>query len=159
MDLATNDDVSQEETEHYQIPRSDLRVCELQDRNPQIMEIQQTEEELYDDVALLTDFKARQKNIAEQKDNEDIRSASNSDKKSWNRFGVNRRSRTSDMSSTYTEQTNRRSSNDSEEAEDALDKKNTFKKLISKMENSLARVSTRNSTSPLAAKSNTANNF
>jgi len=157
MDLSDN--VSQEKIEHYQIPRSDLRVCELQERNPQITEIQQTEEELYDDVALLTDFKARQKNVAEQKDNEDIKSASNSDKKSWNRFGANRKSRMSDLSSSYTEQTNRRSNNDCEETEDALDKKNTFKKLISKMENSLARVSTKNSTSPLAAKSSTANNF
>ncbi|XP_011335840.2 uncharacterized protein LOC105278440 [Ooceraea biroi] len=144
----------EEEIEHYQSPRSDLRICEVQ----QTTEIQQTEEDLYDDVALLIDFKSRPRNLAEQKDNEDSRSTGSPDKKSWNRFGVNRRSRTSDGGSTCAEQTNGRSSNDCEEAEDALDKKNTFKKLISKMENSLARVSTRNSTSPLTAKSSTANN-
>ncbi|KAL6423148.1 hypothetical protein ACFW04_010080 [Cataglyphis niger] len=154
MRLEANNDPFREELEHYQSPRSDLCIHDT-------AEIEGNEE-LYDDIALWVDFTARQRDISEKKDaNEDsTKSIINFDKRSWNRFTVNRKSRTSDSI-----ETNRRSgANECEEIEDSSDgngaaKRNTFKKLISRMENSLAKVSARGNPSSLPiGKSSTVNN-
>lgn len=153
--LETNgDDPPQEEIEHYQSPRSDLCIRDIAGMQ---------NEDLYDDIALWVDFTTRQRDISEKKDtNEDAsKSTINSDKKSWNRFAVNRKSRASDSI-----ETNRRSSsNECEEIEDpsegnGVTKRNTFQKLISRMENSLAKVSSRGIPSSLpTGKSSTVNNL
>lgn len=149
---ANGNDLPQEEIEHYQSPRSDLCIRD-------IAEIQQNED-LYDDIALWVDFTARQRDINGKKDEDATKSTINSDKKSWNRFTVNRKSRASDST-----ETNRRSSgNEGEEIEDSSEgngvtKRNTFQKLISRMENSLAKVSARGIPSSLpTGKSSTVNN-
>lgn len=149
--LKTNDDSTQEEMEHYQLPRSDSRICDT-------AEMEQNEQ-LYDDIALWADFTARQRDIVRKRENEDAKSTS-SDKKAWNRFAVNRKSRvTSDFNSGSAE-TNKRSDNEREgedEMEDSPEnngvvKRNTFQKLISRMENSLAKVSARSPSLPSTGK-------
>lgn len=154
MRLEANNDPFREEIEHYQSPRSDLCIHDT-------AKIEENEE-LYDDIALWVDFTARQRDISEKRDvNEDAtKSIINFDKRSWNRFTVNRKSRTSDSI-----ETNRRSgANECEEIEDSSEgngaaKRNTFKKLISRMENSLAKVSARGNPSSLPTnKSSTVNN-
>lgn len=111
---------------------------------------QQNEEVLYDDIALLVDFTMRQRDINGKRDvNEDaaMRSTISPDKRSWNRkfVAINRKSRGSDSV-----ETNRRGgANECEEIDidssegNGATKRNTFQKLISRMENSLAKVSSR----------------
>ncbi|XP_072767791.1 uncharacterized protein [Anoplolepis gracilipes] len=148
-----NEDPPQEEIEHYQSPKSDLCIRDT-------VEVQQHDEDLYDDIALWEDFTSRQRDISGKKDtNEDPKSMVNSDKRSWNRFAVNRKSRSSES------EINRRSgANECEEIEDSSEgnnaaKRNTFQKLISRMENSLAKVSARGNPSSLpTGKSTTVNN-
>lgn len=142
---------SQEEILHYQSPRSDLRI-------PDAAEIQ-ANEELYDDIALWADFTARQRDNIGKKDGEDAKSIIAPDKKSWNRFVVNKKLRASDSNCS---EANRRN-NECEELEDSSEnnsviKRNTFKKLISRMENSLAKVSARNSTSLSSSQPSATNN-
>lgn len=141
---ANDDDLPQEEIEHYQSPRSDLCVHKLVENH------QQNEEVLYDDIALLVDFTMRQRDINGKRDvNEDaaMRSTISPDKRSWNRkfVAINRKSRGSDSV-----ETNRRGgANECEEIDidssegNGATKRNTFQKLISRMENSLAKVSSR----------------
>lgn len=140
---ANDDDLPQGEIEHYQSPRSDLCVRNHAENH------QQNEEVLYDDIALLVDFTARQRDINGKRDaNEDatIRSTISPDKRSWNRkfVAINRKSRGIDS------ETNRRGgANECEEIDidssegNGATKRNTFQKLISRMENSLAKVSSR----------------
>lgn len=158
IEVAANGSAEEEEIEHYQSPKSGMCVHDAVRTEPN--------EELYDDVALLAEFRARQRDVHDRKrDNEDnTRSNNGSDKRSWNRFAGNRRSPRD--SNCATNETNRRSGNESnEETEDPSEgsaRRNTFKKLISKMENSLARVSVRNPSSFSTGKSGTAasnNNF
>lgn len=153
MGLEANNDPFREEIEHYQSPRSDLCIHDTADQRNEI---------LYDDIALWVDFTARQRDISGKRDaNEDAtKSTINSDKRSWNRFTVNRKSRASDSV-----ETNRRSgANECEEIEDSSEgngaaKRNTFQKLISRMENSLAKVSARGNPSSLpTGKSSTVSN-
>ncbi|XP_029669504.1 uncharacterized protein LOC115239235 isoform X1 [Formica exsecta] len=153
MGLEANNDPFREDIEHYQSPRSDLCIHDTADQRNEI---------LYDDIALWVDFTARQRDISGKRDaNEDAtKSTINSDKRSWNRFTVNRKSRASDSV-----ETNRRSgANECEEIEDSSEgngaaKRNTFQKLISRMENSLAKVSARGNPSSLpTGKSSTVSN-
>lgn len=153
----TNDDSTQEEMEHYQLPRSDSCICDT-------AEMEQNEQ-LYDDIALWADFTARQRDVVRKRENEDTKSVS-SDKKAWNRFAVNRKSRvTSDFNCSA--ETNKRGGNEREGEEgdmiedspecNGVVKRNTFQKLISRMENSLAKVSVRSPSStgkPSASSSN-----
>lgn len=142
MEPSSDGDLPHEEIEHYQSPRSDLCI------HDDAAGFQQTED-LYDDIALWADFTARQRDIAERKNSsEDGRPTIGYDKKSRSRFAVNRKSRQNDFPGFA--ETNRRSvTEDNEENEDStaesngLAKRNTFQKLISKMENSLAKVSAR----------------
>ncbi|XP_071638935.1 uncharacterized protein [Temnothorax longispinosus] len=152
----TNGDSTREEMEHYQLPRSDLRVRDA-------VEMEQNEQ-LYDDIALWADFTARQRDIAKKRESEDAKSVSvGSDKKAWNRFAVNRKSRvTSDFNCSA--EANKRGGNEGlDEMEDSLEssgsvKRNTFQKLISRMENSLAKVSARSPSSFSTAKPSTSSN-
>ncbi|KYN28139.1 Src kinase-associated phosphoprotein 2-B, partial [Trachymyrmex cornetzi] len=143
---------AREETEHYQSPRSDLCICDDADENDQ----------LYDDIALWADFTARQRDIIGKKETEDAKSIS-LDKKAWNRFAVNRKSRvTSDVNCSI--EPNRQGSNEgSDEIEDSPEhsgaiKRNTFQKFISRMENSLAKVSARSPSSLSTGKSSVSSN-
>jgi len=148
----TNGDPTRKEMEHYQSPKSDSCICDT-------VEMEQNDQ-LYDDVALWADFTARQRDIVGKRDSEDDK-AVNSDKKTWNRFAINRKSRvTSDFSST---EPNRRGGNEeNDETEDLPEsgtvRRNTFQKLISRMENSLAKVSARSPSSLSTGKSSTSNN-
>ncbi|CAL1679655.1 unnamed protein product [Lasius platythorax] len=145
---ANDDDPPREEIiEHYQSPRSDLCVRDIAENQ------QQDDEKLYDDVDLLRDFTARQRDIAGKRDaNEDAtRSTISPDKRSWNRFAaINRKSRASDSAEDL---------DDSCEGNGACSKRNTFQKLISRVENSLAKVSSRGNPSSLpTGKSSMASN-
>ena len=114
---------------------------------------------MYDDIALWADFTARQRDISGKRDtNEDATKSPtvDADKKSWNhRFAVNRKLRANDSAETI----KRSGANECEETEDSS-RRNTFQKLISKMENSLAKVSARGGPSslPMIGKLNTASN-
>ncbi|XP_012214738.1 muscle M-line assembly protein unc-89 [Linepithema humile] len=146
----SKDESSQEEILHYQSPRSDLRI-------PDAAEVQPNEE-LYDDIALLADFTARQRDNIRKKDGEDAKSIIAPDKKSWNRF-VNKKLRASDSNCSEINRPN----SECEESEDSSEnnsviKRNTFQKLINRMENSLAKVSARNSPSLPPSQSSTTNN-
>lgn len=143
MEMRTNGELIEIETEHYLSPRSDIRVHEAPDYQS---------EELYDDIALSVKFRAQQRDINEKKDSEDS-------KKLWNRFAVNRNRRSGEPACLT--ETNRRNTNDGEEIDDLTEatiKRNTFQKLISKMENSLAKVSVRGQTSFPMNKPSTASN-
>lgn len=150
----TNGDPAPEESEHYQSPRSGDCIRDAAEMEPN--------EVLYDDIALWADFTARQRDIVGKRESEDAKSVS-SDKKAWNRFAVNRKSRvTSDLN--CSSETNRRgvgvSNEGSEETEDNNGpiKRNTFLKLISRMENSLAKVSARSPSSFSTGKSSAPSN-
>ncbi|XP_011146446.2 uncharacterized protein LOC105187375 isoform X1 [Harpegnathos saltator] len=143
----TNGELPEEEVEHYQSPRSELRVHEAPEYQ---------NEELYDDIALCANFKARQRDANENKDSEDGKSTVGSDKKSWNRFSMNKKL-------PGLAETNRRNANECEEIDDPAEannasKRNTFQKLISKMENSLSKVSVRGPNSLPISKPSTASN-
>lgn len=151
-ELRTNGELPEEEIEHYQSPRSDLRVHDAPEYQ---------NEELYDDIALSVNFKARQRDTNEKRDSEDGKSTIGFDKKSWNRFTVNRNRRSGEPACLA--ETNRRNTDDSEEFDDLTEangtsKRNTFQKLISRMENSLAKVSVRGPTSLPMNKPNTTSN-
>lgn len=119
---------SQVDTEYYQSPRSDPYPCDVI-QNEQ-------KEELYDDIALWADFTAKRR---DKRDCEGDKPTTDSpDKKFRNPFAINRKSSTSDVTG------------ECEEPEDSIGennngsvKRNTFQRLISKMENSLAKVSAR----------------
>ncbi|XP_018052493.1 PREDICTED: uncharacterized protein LOC108689981 [Atta colombica] len=143
-ELETN---TREETEHYQSPRSDLCVRDDADEN----------EQLYDDIALWADFTARQRDIIGKRETEDTKSVS-LDKKAWNRFAVNRKSRVTSDFNCSTESNKQDDNEGSDEIEDSPEnsgaiKRNTFQKLISRMENSLAKVSARSPSSLSTGKS------
>ncbi|XP_011873582.1 PREDICTED: FK506-binding protein 5-like [Vollenhovia emeryi] len=126
-------EANRDELEHYQLPRSDSCVCDA-------TEVEQ-DEQLYDDIALWADFTARQRDVLEKRD-----------KKTWNRFAANRKSRvTSDLNNDDVGGADE--TEDSPESNGAV-KRNTFQKLISRMENSLAKVSARSPSSLSAGKPN-----
>nr|KAF7416796.1 hypothetical protein H0235_011327 [Vespula pensylvanica] len=127
-----------DDCEHYKSPRNDT---------PQQVGPSQTEEQIYDDVAILANFTARQKEISEENKDQDLSRASFSpDKRSWNRFVTSRKHRSS--SDSIGSVTNKRVSNeitdlDCYEEQQNFSRMNTFQKLINKMENSLGKVSPR----------------
>ncbi|XP_018301050.1 DNA ligase 1 isoform X2 [Mycetomoellerius zeteki] len=145
---------AREETEHYQSPRSDLCIRDDADEK---------NEQLYDDIALWADFTARQRDIAGKRETEDAKSVS-LDKKAWNRFAVNRKSRVTSDFNCSTEPNKRGDNEGSDEIEDSPTensgaiKRNTFQKLISRMENSLAKVSARSPSSLSTGKSSVSSN-
>ncbi|XP_032670135.1 uncharacterized protein LOC116843656 [Odontomachus brunneus] len=151
-ELRTNGELPEEEIEHYQSPRSDLCIRDAPEYQ---------NEDLYDDIALSVNFKVRQRDTNEKRDSEDSKSMISFDTKSWNRFTVNRNRRSGEPACLA--ETNRRNTDDSEEFDDSTEangtsKRNTFQKLISRMENSLAKVSVRGPTSLPMNKPNTVNN-
>ncbi|XP_046825795.1 uncharacterized protein LOC124427229 [Vespa crabro] len=123
--------------EHYKLPRNNTW---------QQVESSQTEEQIYDDVAILANFTARQKEISEENKDQDLsRTSISPDKRSWNRFVTSRKHRSSDSIGSVT---NKRVSNeitdlDCYEEQQNFSRKNTFQKLINKMENSFGKVSPR----------------
>lgn len=137
--------------EHYKTPR-------LESRYPKSLRNDQRVDDLYDDIAILAEFTARQKQVLNNKDNEGItRSQLSPEKRSWNRFVGGKKSKTTDPT---INETNNRTLN---AAEDALDdigeqhgslRMNTFQKLISRMENSLSKASARTASSMLLNKMN-----
>ncbi|KYN04378.1 hypothetical protein ALC62_05144, partial [Cyphomyrmex costatus] len=142
---------AREELEHYQSPKSDLCIRDDTDQN----------EELYDDIALWADFTARQRDTG-KRETDDAKSVS-IDKKAWNRFAVNRKSRVTSDFNCSTEPNRRGGNEGSDEIEDSPEnsgaiKRNTFQKLISRMENSLAKVSARNPSSLSTSKSSVTSN-
>lgn len=154
-ELTANENPLEFETEHYQSPKSDLRV----DDAPEYLN-----EDLYDDITLCANFRARQRDLNDKKDSEDGKlTAGSSDKKSWNRFSVNKKLRSGEPVSLA--ETNKRNANECEEIDDSAEangtsKRNTFQRLISKMENSLVvrKVSVRSSSSLPMSKPSTASN-
>lgn len=143
-----------EEIEHYQSPKSSSCIRDAANEMEQ-------NEQLYDDIALWADFTARQRDIVSgKKESEDAKSIS-SDKKTWNRFAINRKSRVMSDFNCSIEPNKRSCGNEgSDEIEDSLEnsgailvKRNTFQKLISRMENSLAKVSARSPSSLSMGKS------
>lgn len=128
------------DNEHYKIPPPRSELC-----YPKSLSINQQVDDLYDDIAILADFTARQKEVLNNRDHENlIRSQSSPEKKSWNRFVTGKKSKMID--STVIE-TNGRvlteledSSDDCGEQHTSL-RMNTFQKLISRMENSLSKTS------------------
>ncbi|KAG7211158.1 hypothetical protein KM043_010482 [Ampulex compressa] len=121
---------------HYQIPKS-----EAQRRSEAVAEAEA--EELYDDIALLVDFTARQKEIIDRTAAEDPKSANNSDKKTgtWNRFVHAKKSRLIEPASGETNVGTCSNSDEIDEIKDhhGLIRMNTFQKFISKMESSLGK--------------------
>ncbi|CAL7936172.1 unnamed protein product [Xylocopa violacea] len=138
-----------EDKEHYKAPRIESRSI-----NPQA-------DNLYDDIAILADFTARQKEIFSKKDNEDItRSQVGPEKRSWNRFVSGRKSKTIDSIVAETDGHILKTIADPPEdiAEHVSTRMNTFQKLISRMENSLGKATTRTGSSTLSNKTNLTNN-
>ncbi|KAL0116810.1 hypothetical protein PUN28_010021 [Cardiocondyla obscurior] len=135
-----NGSSTEEEVEHYQSPKSDLCVCDP-------MQMNQND---YDDITLWTNFMTRRRDFSFFEKNDDSKSGS-SDKKYWSRFAVNKKTRfTTDFSCAA--ETNKRGGNEASDEIDSFEnngpvKKNTFQKLISRMENSLSKVSIRSSSS------------
>lgn len=122
-----------DDCEHYKLPRNDT----WQQVSPP-----QMEEQIYDDVAILANFTARQKEISdENKDQDSSKASTSSDKKSWNRFSRKHRSSDSIGSGTNKRISNEITDLDCFEEQQNLSKMNTFQKLINKMENSLGKVS------------------
>ncbi|XP_076286866.1 uncharacterized protein LOC143212211 isoform X2 [Lasioglossum baleicum] len=124
-----------EESEHYQTPRQNSNRYE----HP-VAE----QEELYDDIAILAEFTARQKECRNSRDSEEAReikekAQASPEKRSWNRFVGGKRSKLTD-SVTNQETNTSRNSNGTERVDDlAATRMNSFQKLISKMENSLGK--------------------
>lgn len=122
-----------DDCEHYKLPRNDT----WQQVSPS-----QMEEQIYDDVAILANFTARQKEISDENKDQDSSKASTSpDKRSWNRFSRKHRSSDSIGSGTNKRISNEITDLDCFEEQQNLSKMNTFQKLINKMENSLGKVS------------------
>ncbi|XP_076760617.1 uncharacterized protein LOC143429093 [Xylocopa sonorina] len=139
-----------EDKEHYKAPRIESRSI-----NPQT-------DDLYDDIAILADFTARQKEVSNKKDNEEItRSQVNPEKRSWNRFVSGRKSKTIDSIVAETDghilNTIADPSDDMAEQHGST-RMNTFMKLISRMENSLGKATARTASSALSNKTNLTNN-
>lgn len=125
---------------------------------PRCLPVDQQVDDLYDDVAILAEFTARQKEVLNNRDNENAtRSQISPEKKAWNRFVSGKRSKTVD--STVTE-TNSRVLNETEDSSDDFGEQhntsrmNTFQKLISRMENSLGKAPSRTTSSILLNKTN-----
>ncbi|KAI4493127.1 hypothetical protein M0802_009677 [Mischocyttarus mexicanus] len=124
-----------DDDEHYKLPRNDTR---------QLISSSQTEDEIYDDVNILANFIARQKELSEDnKDQDDnFKGSTSPDKKSWNRFNKKHRSNDSIGSGINKRTSNEITDTDCiEEQQQNCSKMNTFQKLINKMENSLGKVS------------------
>ncbi|XP_050582355.1 uncharacterized protein LOC126918474 isoform X1 [Bombus affinis] len=149
-----NLDVSQqsfEDNEHYKMPRPESHY-------PRCLPVDQQVDDLYDDVAILAEFTARQKEVLHNRDNENAtRSQISPEKKSWNRFVSGKRSKTVDSMVT---ETNGRVLNETEDSSDDFGEQhnssrmNTFQKLISRMENSLGKAPSRTTSSILLNKTN-----
>lgn len=146
--LAVNDttDSRMEDNEHYKTPRIDYPRC-----------LPELENDLYDDVALLADFTARQRESLGRKDSEGANN--NSEKRSWNRFVSGRKSKPVDAIVDAINKT----ANGTEDSVDSIEqhgstRMNTFQKLISRME-SFGKASARTGSSMLSTnKTNLANN-
>ncbi|XP_043488351.1 uncharacterized protein LOC122515176 [Polistes fuscatus] len=122
-----------DDCEHYKLPRSNT----WQQISPS-----QMEEQIYDDVTILANFTARQKEISdENKDQDSSKACTSPDKRSWNRFSRKHRSSDSIGSGTNKRTSNEITDLDCFEDQQNLSKMNTFQKLINKMENSLGKVS------------------
>ncbi|XP_076248968.1 uncharacterized protein LOC143188524 [Calliopsis andreniformis] len=151
--LCENTDYSQqafEDNEHYQTPRADPAKYLPTDQ----------QEELYDDIAILADFTARQKEVLGRKDSDDTKTQTGWEKRSKSRFVNGRKSKVIDSTSS---ETNSRRSSEIEDADDpdqqhGLIRMNTFQKLISKMENSLGKASVKKTPSMMLSKTNVTNN-
>lgn len=119
------------------------------------------EEELYDDVAILADFTARQKEILGRKDSEDAtRTQTGWEKRSRNRFVNEKKLKIIDSTEV---ETNSRRLSGTEDAGDSdeqhgLTRMNALQKLISKMENSFGKASVKIAPSMLLNKTNVTNN-
>ncbi|XP_008550830.1 uncharacterized protein LOC103573488 [Microplitis demolitor] len=132
------------ELEHYQVPRSqdpiDSGQLDVTGTTNGSVSTSVVQEELYDDIAILADFRARSRDSG--------CSSSSSDKtvnnvtKAWNRFASGRKSKVINEL-TIAEKNNRRSSSQEfidaclDNHEDEGFKLNKFQKLINKMESSL----------------------
>lgn len=145
------------DNEHYKIPPSRSELC-----YPKSLSINQQVDDLYDDIAILADFTARQKEVLNNRDHENlIKSQSSPEKRSWNRFVSGKKSKMID--STVIE-TNGRVLTELEDSSDdcgeqhASLRMNTFQKLISRMENSLSKTSAKSASSILLNKTNITNN-
>lgn len=137
-----------EDDEHYKTPRPDSHY-------PKCQPVDHQTNDLYDDVAILAEFTTRQKEIlsSREKDNEGTtKSQTSPEKKPWNRFVGGRRSKAIDSSIA---EGNGRVSQGTEGSSDELNEQhnslrmNTFQKLISRMENSLGKASSRTTSSIL----------
>lgn len=143
-----------QDNEHYKTPRIDAG-------HSKSVLIDQRDE-LYDDIAILADFTARQKEYFGKKNSEEITKLQVSpEKRSWNRFVSGKKSKTLD--STVSE-TNSRVSNGTEDMTDDFNEQqssmrmNTIQKLISRMENSFGKASVKTASSMPLNKTNVANN-
>lgn len=126
-----------DDNEHYKSPRSDAW---------QQIVLSQGKEQLYDDVAILTNFTARQRELSDEIKDQDIpKSSFSPDKKSWNRFVTNRKSKSNDSicSGSSKRTSSEISDPDNLDEQPTFSRKNTFQKLINKMENSLGKGSPR----------------
>ncbi|XP_017794152.1 PREDICTED: uncharacterized protein LOC108575769 [Habropoda laboriosa] len=158
--LCENIDYSQEsfeDNEHYKTPRVESRFAKY-------LSDDQQAEDLYDDIAILADFTARQKEVTGKKDNEGVpRSQINLEKRSWNRFVTGKKSKVT-AESVVSETNGRILKNGIDDLSDDLAehhgsmRMNTFQKLFSRMENSLGKTSVRTASSMLSNKTNVTNN-
>nr|XP_033331076.1 uncharacterized protein LOC117223062 [Megalopta genalis] len=138
------------EIEHYQTPRPNSNHREYP---------ADQQEELYDDIAILAEFTARQKEFRNSRDGEQTtRAQASPEKRSWNRFVGGKRSKPVD-SITVEETNTTQTSNGTETTDDlAQTRMNSFKKLISKMENSLGKASVKTTSTTLSNRTNATDN-
>lgn len=147
-----------EDDEHYKTPRSDSHY-------PKCHTVDHQTNDLYDDVAILAEFTTRQKEIlsSREKENESTtKSQTSPERKPWNRFVGGRRSKTIDSSiaegnGRVSQGTEGSSSLDELNEQHNSLRMNTFQKLISRMENSLSKASSRTTSSILLNKANLTN--
>ncbi|KZC04710.1 Src kinase-associated phosphoprotein 2-B [Dufourea novaeangliae] len=140
--------LSFDENEHYKIPRGKS--------NHRQYPVDQ-QEELYDDIAILAEFTARQKESLGKKEGEETtRIYANVEKRSWNRFVNGKKLKPVDT--VAGPEANRRNSIEAENTDElAATRMNTFQKLISKMENSLSKTSVKATPTMLPNKLNLIN--
>lgn len=130
--------MSHEVEEHYQVPRSSESIDQGQLTTT-------IEEELYDDIAILTEFRARQRDLESSSSSSSLEKTGNNVVKVWNRFASGRKFKSSDNnlmekfdSKKSSDDKSTEKNGESEEENDAF-KLNKFQKLINKMEYSLSK--------------------
>ncbi|KAG8038350.1 hypothetical protein G9C98_006677 [Cotesia typhae] len=143
-ELRSTTNAVDDELEHYQVPRSqepiDSGQLDVTAATTTFTNVTDVKEELYDDIAILADFRARSRDSGCSSSSSD--KTVNNVSKAWNRFASGRKPKVPNELTTAEKNTRRSSSQEFidtclDSHEDEGFKLNKFQKLINKMESSL----------------------